>query len=108
MLNLHEHITGSAPYFYPLGRDRAMVRWITRHLFARADRIVVVAEELKRDLVSSYGVPAEMIVVVHNPLDVDRVRAEGARPLGVQWAAPRAADDRCGRPPRPPQGLRLH
>ena len=88
VLNIHEHMTESAPYFYPLTRDRAMVRWITRNLFPRADRIVVVAEELKRDLVSSYGVPAAMIDVAHNPFEIDHIRAEGTRPLGTEWAAP--------------------
>ncbi|HEX4935977.1 MAG TPA: glycosyltransferase [Gemmatimonadaceae bacterium] len=75
VLNVHEHMTESAPHLYPKRRDRFMMRWITRHLFPRADRIVVVAEALKRDLVERHGVPAAIIEVVYNPLDIGRIRA---------------------------------
>jgi glycosyltransferase involved in cell wall biosynthesis len=75
VLNVHEHMTESAHFLYPRARDRVLMRWITRHLFPRADRIAVVAQELKRDLVHSHGVPGSLIEVAHNPLDIERVRA---------------------------------
>ncbi len=85
VLNIHEHMSDSAPFLYPLRRDRALMRWVTRCLFPRADRIVVVAEELKRDLVASHGVPAELIEVVHNPLHVERIRAAGGESVAPRW-----------------------
>jgi glycosyltransferase involved in cell wall biosynthesis len=81
VLNIHEHMSDSAEFLYPRAHDRALMRWITRHLFPRADRIVVVAEVLKRDLVETFGVPPAMIDVVHNPLDVARIRAAAAEPV---------------------------
>jgi glycosyltransferase involved in cell wall biosynthesis len=88
VLNVHEHPTGSANYLYPFARDRAMMRWITRNLFTRADRIVVVAEDVKRDLVESFGIPSALIEVAYNGIDLDAVRAGGARPPSV--ASPNA------------------
>ena len=91
VLNIHEHMSESAEFLYPAARDRVMMQWITRHLFPRADRIVVVAEELKRDLVVEYGVPPELIEVVYNPIDIERIRAAAAQPLDPRWASPSGA-----------------
>jgi len=91
VLNVHEHMSESARFLYPHRRDRAMMRWITRHLFPRADRIIVVAEALKRDLVVAHGVPEQLIDVVNNPLEVARIRAAAEEPLEQRWADP------CGR-----------
>jgi glycosyltransferase involved in cell wall biosynthesis len=85
VLNVHEHMTESAPFLYPSTRDRSLMRWITRHLFPRADRIVAVVQELKRDLVQSYGVPGSLIDVAHNPHDIKRVRAEARANLELEW-----------------------
>jgi glycosyltransferase involved in cell wall biosynthesis len=79
VLNVHEHPTGSANYLYPFARDRAMMRWITRNLFKRADRIVVVAEDVKRDLVASFGIPSALIDVAYNGIDLDAVHAGAMR-----------------------------
>lgn len=88
VINIHEHMTESARFLYPRGRDRALMQWITRHLFPRADRIVVVAAKLERDLIQSYGVPEGKIGVVHNPLDVARVRIAGGAALEPDWTRP--------------------
>jgi glycosyltransferase involved in cell wall biosynthesis len=87
VLNIHEHMSESAPFLYPLRRDRTLMEWVTRHLFRRADRIIVVAEELKRDLVESFGLPASMIHVAYNPLDVSRIRDAASQPLGERMSA---------------------
>lgn len=88
VLNIHEHMTESAPFLYPLARDRFLMRRITRHLFPRANRIVVVAQALERDLVTRYGVPASMIDVVLNGHDLTRIRAAAAEPVEAHWALP--------------------
>jgi len=94
VLNVHEHMSESAEHLYPKRRDRAMMRWITRHLFPRADRIVVVADALRRDLVERHGVPAHMVDVVHNPLEIDRIRRAGASPVDLTPGA-KASDERA-------------
>ena len=81
VLNIHEHLSESEPFFYATRRDKAVARWVIRHLFPRADRIVVVADALKRDLVAAHGVPADLIDVVHNPLDIERIRTMATEPL---------------------------
>lgn len=91
VLNVHEHMTESARYIYPKARDRGLMRAITRHLFPLADRIVVVAEELRRDLVETHGVPAGRVAVVHNAVDIARIRAAAREPFP---ASPAAADGR--------------
>jgi glycosyltransferase involved in cell wall biosynthesis len=85
VLNVHEHMSESEKYLYPYSRDRKMMRWITRHLFPRANRIVVVANEVKRDLVETFGVSEHLIEVVYNPLDADRIRAGARAPLDDRW-----------------------
>lgn len=84
VLNVHEHMTESARYLYPKAGDRALMRVITRQLFPLAERIVVVAEELRRDLVETHGVPADQVTVVHNAVDIARVRAAAQEPV-VEW-----------------------
>jgi glycosyltransferase involved in cell wall biosynthesis len=86
VLNIHEHWTDSTPYLYPKARDRAVMRWVTRTFFPRADRIVVVAAELRRDLVENHGLLAERISVAHNPLDIARIRSAARQPLPDAYA----------------------
>ena len=95
VLNIHEHMTESAPFLYPRARDRVLMRWITRHLFPRADRVIVVAEELERDLVTQFGVPAKMIDVVLNGHDIARLRAAAAEPLEPPWMRQRGSAGRA-------------
>lgn len=83
VLNVHEHPSGSADYLYPFARDRAMMRWITRNFFKRADRIVVVADDVRRDLIDSFDIPSKLIEVAYNGIDLDAVRAGAARPSKV-------------------------
>lgn len=82
VLNMHEHMSGSADYLYPGAVDRVLMRWITRHLFPEANRIVAVANDVRRDLVETFGVPSSLVDVVHNGVDLDAVRA------GAQDAPP--------------------
>ncbi len=86
VLNIHEHLSESERFFYPTNRDKAMSRWVIRNLFPKADRIVVVADAVKRDLVATHGLPAGMIDVVNNPLDIEHIRAKAKEPLDPSWA----------------------
>ncbi len=78
VINIHEHTSESARYLYPTRRDLALARWITRSLFPRADRIVVVADELRRDLVENFGISPALVQTAHNPVDLDRIRRMGS------------------------------
>jgi glycosyltransferase involved in cell wall biosynthesis len=49
-------------------------RWVYRHYYPRADKIVCVSEFARKDLVENFGIPRAKIVVIYNPVDVERVR----------------------------------
>ncbi|HUF29481.1 MAG TPA: glycosyltransferase [Gemmatimonadaceae bacterium] len=78
VINIHEHTSESARYLYPNRRDLVLARWITRSLFPKADRIVVVADELRRDLVENFGISPALVQTAHNPVDLDRIRRMGS------------------------------
>jgi len=74
VINVHEHMSESAPHLYPSAADRMLMRWVTRNLFPGADRIVVVADSLRQDLIGEFGVPDSLISVVRNPIDLRTIR----------------------------------
>lgn len=80
VINIHEHTSESARYLYPTRRDLTLARWITRSLFPRADRIVVVADELRRDLIENFGIAPSLVQTAHNPVDLERIRRMGNAP----------------------------
>lgn len=65
--------------------ERVLLRWLVRLLYPRADMIVAVAEGIKRDLTENFGLPAEKIVVIYNPIDVQSVRLRAAEPVEHPW-----------------------
>ncbi len=91
VLNIHEHMSQSATFLYPRRRDRWAMRLITRHLFPSADRIVVVAEALRSDLISNYGLDPSLISTMYNPVDEERIKQMA---LGkVDWVATEPRSD---------------
>lgn len=58
---------------YQDGLTRPLLR-IMRILYRRADLVLANAERLARDLEGNFAVPGYKIGVVHNPINVDRVR----------------------------------
>lgn len=49
-------------------------RWVYRHHFARADKIICVSEYVCNDLAEHFGIPRAKMFVIYNPVDVERVR----------------------------------
>jgi glycosyltransferase involved in cell wall biosynthesis len=72
--------------------DRLLLHWLLRFFYAKADLIVAVSEDVRRDLMEHYKLPAEKIVVIHNPTDVQQIRARAAEPVEHPW---------CHEPDRP-------
>jgi glycosyltransferase involved in cell wall biosynthesis len=59
----------------PLGMpQRAMVRWV----YPRATRVIAVSEGVADDLRNNYGVRADRLVAIPNPVDVDAMQANAA------------------------------
>jgi len=59
-----------------------------RWLYPGADRIAAISRGIARELTSRYGVPDDRVRVIHNPVDLDRVRALAAEPPGHPWLQP--------------------
>jgi glycosyltransferase involved in cell wall biosynthesis len=54
---------------------------LTRNCYRAADCVLVNAREMMGNLHKTLGVPADRLRVIHNPVDVDGVRAQAAEPL---------------------------
>lgn len=88
VLNIHEHLTESEPYLYVRRRDRMAARSIARLLFRAADHIVAVGDDVRRDLISNFRLPEELVSTVHNPIDLEQIRRLGAADSPVETDPP--------------------
>jgi glycosyltransferase involved in cell wall biosynthesis len=66
--------------------ERFLLRRLIRFFYPRADVIVAVAQGIKRDLIESFGVPAQKIVVIYNPIDVHGICGIGVSRFSSLWA----------------------
>lgn len=60
------------------GLGAAAQRALIRATYPLASRVVAVSDAIRTDLSTRYGVSAERIAVIHNPTDLDRIRARAA------------------------------
>lgn len=72
-------------HFNAAGVRGALSAKMVRMLYPRASRIVCVSDGVVRDLRENFGLPAEKLVSIPNPVDVDAIRrmAEEALPLTI-------------------------
>jgi glycosyltransferase involved in cell wall biosynthesis len=70
--------------------ERFLLRRLIRFFYPRADVIVAVAQGIKRDLIESFGVPLQKIVVIYNPIDVHGICGRAAEPVTHPWFADRS------------------
>lgn len=66
----------------PLHRRPAVLRFLYRRVYRRLDTIICQSRAMRDDLVSSYGFPAGKTVIIHNPVDVEWVRARAREKAG--------------------------
>ena len=57
--------------------------WAYRRLYPRFDTVVCQSMDMRNDLVEEFGFPAAKAVVIHNPVDLERIRALCSQPLTV-------------------------
>lgn len=60
------------------GRMASLSRFLVKQLYPLARRIIAVSPGVADDLVAAFGVPRGKIVVIANPIDVARIRADAA------------------------------
>ncbi|MGK2284601.1 glycosyltransferase [Pedomonas sp. V897] len=74
-----------------LSRTLALsTRPLLRTMFARADRVVSVSEELASDLVRHLGLPRDNIAIIKNGIDVGRIGQLARAEIDHPWFAPGA------------------
>lgn len=52
-----------------LGNGYFLSRWIEQKAYKTADGVIAVSEQMRRDVMEAYGVPAEKVTVIHNGID---------------------------------------
>jgi glycosyltransferase involved in cell wall biosynthesis len=68
-------------------------RWMYRTLYRRAERVICQSPTMARDLIENIGIPASRLIVLLNPVDMnkisneDTVDHEGAQPSS-HWIGP--------------------
>jgi glycosyltransferase involved in cell wall biosynthesis len=68
---------------------RTLYRWAYPRLYRRAARVIVPAAYLARELAADFGVPAERIALLHNPVDEAGLRAAALPVARGPGAGPR-------------------
>lgn len=79
------HVTSQVPDYPPAFRaayTALLPRW-----YPLADAVLCVAEESREDLIAAWGVPRGKTVVIPNPVDLERVRANVGAPIAHRWFA---------------------
>ena len=55
--------------------------WAYRTLYPRLDTVVCQSMDMRNDLVDEFGFPAARAIVIHNPVDLERIRSLARQPL---------------------------
>jgi glycosyltransferase involved in cell wall biosynthesis len=56
------------------GRLEPVLRRLIRFTYPRAEVVVAVSNSVRRDLIDNFGVPAERVVTIYNPHDIEEVQ----------------------------------
>jgi glycosyltransferase involved in cell wall biosynthesis len=69
-------------------RRRALWEMLYRRFYRRHDQVICQSRYMRDDLVRNYGFPPGRACVIHNPVDVERIRALAAQPAAFAATAP--------------------
>ncbi len=61
---------------------------LTRYWYPRADRIVAVSNAVAEDLTRVAELPRERIAVIHDPIDMERIKALALEEVSEPWFGP--------------------
>ena len=64
---------------------RRMFSVVTRYAYGLADGIIATSDGVSRDLVRRFGVAAERVRVVHNPVDLDAIALAAQEPIDTPF-----------------------
>ncbi len=63
------------------GSSAPVTTSLVRRAYRRADAVIAVSDQIRRDLVSRIGLPPDKVVTIHNPVDLERVRRLSLEPI---------------------------
>jgi glycosyltransferase involved in cell wall biosynthesis len=77
----------TSAHFGP-GLSGAASRALVRTLYPRADRVIAVSEGVADDLRDNFGVSAQKLAAIPNPVDVEAILAKAQAPPAIDIGAP--------------------
>jgi len=57
----------------PLHTLKSWQQWLIRKTFKYADTVIAQQEEMQEEMINEYPVPANKVVVIHNPIDYEKI-----------------------------------
>lgn len=73
---------------FPAGPRGALSRAMVRAVYPRATRVIAVSEGVADDLRDNFGVRADRMVAIPNPVDANVIRAKAAEPSAIAVDGP--------------------
>ena len=67
--------------------------WAYRYLYPRFDRIICQSAYMRDDLAANFSIPISKLIVINNPLDIDRITNLARQPL--KFPLPNAPERQC-------------
>lgn len=58
-----------------------VIKGLVRTLYPRADQIVAISEDVRRDLIENFKIPPRQVTTIHNPVDLQHVQRQMRAPL---------------------------
>jgi glycosyltransferase involved in cell wall biosynthesis len=86
LLYFTQHSTMSMSYQPGRLRSRRLVLWIMRHiLYPKVDGVICVSSGVRSDYVRNWGLPEEKGLVIHNPVETERIRMMSHEEVDMPW-----------------------
>ena len=85
-INVHEMLSDHLDRHFS-AVERRFMRAFIRRAFPRANAIIAVSEGVKQDLIRYFSIAPDRIVVVPNPVDVERIRRAGQQSITTDGLA---------------------
>ena len=63
------------------GRSAPVTTSLVRRAYRRADAVIAVSDQIRRDLVDRIGLPPNKVFTIHNPVDLERVHRLSLEPI---------------------------
>jgi glycosyltransferase involved in cell wall biosynthesis len=82
ILTVHNYLSSMSQF---RGKFEALVFQILVRLLYRRATVVAVSEAVKNDLVDSFRIPADQVVVIRNAVDTRKIREMAAEPAASPW-----------------------